>query len=166
MILIAAGSNLHFCGLDSQDIVLRAFQALGRVSQLKRVSSLYETPAWPDPADPPFVNAAAEIETDMSPEALLAALHAIEAGFGRRRSERNAPRTLDLDLLAYHDLVRAEEGTRAEEGPVLPHPRLESRAFVLAPLAEIAPEWRHPVSGETAAALLQAADAAGVRKIA
>ncbi|WP_375202550.1 2-amino-4-hydroxy-6-hydroxymethyldihydropteridine diphosphokinase [Hyphococcus sp.] len=162
MILIAAGSNLHFCGLDSQDIVLRAFQALGRVSHLKKVSSLYETPAWPDPADPPFVNAAAEIETDMGPEALMAALHAIEAGFGRRRSERNAPRTLDLDLLAYHELVSGED----EPGPVLPHPRLDARAFVLAPLAEIAPDWRHPVSGERAAALLQAADAGGVRKIA
>lgn len=166
MILIAAGSNLHFCGLDSQDIVLRAFRALGRVSKVRRVSSLYETPAWPDPSDPPFVNAAAEIETDMSPEALLAALHAIEAGFGRRRSERNAPRTLDLDLLAYHDLIRTEDEARAEQGPVLPHPRLESRAFVLAPLAEIAPDWRHPVSAETAAALLQRADTDGVRKIA
>ncbi|WP_375206431.1 2-amino-4-hydroxy-6-hydroxymethyldihydropteridine diphosphokinase [Hyphococcus sp.] len=161
MILIAAGSNLHFCGLDSQDIVLRAFHALSRMSHLKIVSSLYETPAWPDPADPPFVNAAAAIETDMRPEALLAALHAIEAGFGRRRSERNAPRTLDLDLLAYHDIVQGED----EQGLVLPHPRLANRAFVLAPLTEIAPDWRHPVTGETAAALLAGADAAGVRKI-
>ncbi len=131
------------------------------MSHLKIVSSLYETPAWPDPADPPFVNAAAAIETDMRPEALLAALHAIEAGFGRRRSERNAPRTLDLDLLAYHDIVQGED----EQGLVLPHPRLANRAFVLAPLAEIAPDWRHPVTGETAEALLAGADAAGVRKI-
>jgi 2-amino-4-hydroxy-6-hydroxymethyldihydropteridine diphosphokinase len=162
MILIAAGSNLHFCGHDSQDIVLKAFKAISRMSHLKRVSSLYETPAWPDPADPPFINAAAEIETDMGPEALLAALHAIEAGFGRRRSERNAPRTLDLDLLAYHDILMAEDG----QGPVLPHPRLRDRAFVLGPVAEIAPGWRHPVTGETATELLAATDASGVRKIA
>ncbi|PQA86449.1 2-amino-4-hydroxy-6-hydroxymethyldihydropteridine diphosphokinase [Hyphococcus luteus] len=149
MILIAAGSNLPFCGLDSQDIVLRAFNAIGRMSHLKRVSSLYNTPAWPDPADPPFVNAVAEIETDMGPQALLAALHAVEAGFGRRRSEKNAPRTLDLDLLAYHDMAR--EG--ADGGPALPHPRLADRAFVLIPLAEIAPDWRHPVTGERAGAL-------------
>lgn len=161
MILIAAGSNLHFRGLDSQDIVLKAFRALSRMSHLSCVSSLYETPAWPDPADPAFVNAVAEIETDMGPEALLAALHAIEAGFGRRRSERNAPRTLDLDLLVYHDLVRGEE----DGAPILPHPRLQTRAFVLVPLAEIAPEWRHPVTGEGAETLLQRADASGVRKI-
>ena len=160
MILIAAGSNLQFCGLDSQDIVLRAFQALSRMSHLKQVSSLYETPAWPDPADPPFVNAVAEIETDMGPEALLEALHAIEAGFGRRRSERNAPRTLDLDLLAYGDLIREEAA-----GPILPHPLLKTRAFVLVPLVEIAPDWRHPVTGESAETLLKAVDASGVDKI-
>ncbi|MCK5750655.1 MAG: 2-amino-4-hydroxy-6-hydroxymethyldihydropteridine diphosphokinase, partial [Oricola sp.] len=137
MIFIAAGSNLRFCGLDSQQVVLRAFQAVGRLARLKTVSSLYHTPAWPDPSDPPFVNAVAEIETGMGPEALLAALHAVEAGFGRRRSERNAPRTLDLDLLAYHDIVQGED----EQGLVLPHPRLANRAFVLAPLTEIAPDW-------------------------
>ena len=103
MILIAAGSSLPFSNLDSQHIVLKAFQAVGRMSRLIAQSSLYESPAWPDPADPPFVNAVAAVETDMAPDALLAGLHAIEAGFGRRRAVRNAPRTLDLDLLAYHD---------------------------------------------------------------
>ena len=160
MILIAAGANLPFCGLDSQHIVLRAFRALDRMSQVKRQSSLYESQAWPDPADPPFVNAVAEIETSLAPEALLAALHAIEAGFGRRRSERNAPRTLDLDLIAYHDETRD-----AADGLVLPHPRLSGRAFVLAPLAEIAPDWRHAETRETAAAMLARADCAGLRKI-
>ncbi len=159
MILVAAGSNLPFCGLDSQHIVLRAFRAVGRMSRLKRVSSLYESPAWPNPADPAFVNAVAEIETDLEPEELLAALHAIEAGFGRRRSVRNAPRTLDLDLIAYHDQ------TREGEGLGLPHPRLSGRAFVLGPLVEIAPDWRHPLSGETASQMAHAADMSGLRKI-
>ena len=163
MILIAAGSNLPFSGLDSQDIVMKAFNAIGRMSQLKRVSSLYHSPAWPDPADPPFVNAVAEIETGMSPEALLALLHAVEAGFGRKRSQKNAPRTLDLDLLAYHDL------RRRAPAPVLPHPRLADRAFVLAPLAEIAPDWRWPETGETAASLaaemIDRGEAADVVKI-
>ena len=164
MILIAAGSNLPFCGLDSQHIVLKAIQALGRMSHLKTVSSLYESPAWPDPSDPPFVNAVAEIGTNLSPEALLAALHALEAGFGRRRSVRNAPRTLDLDLLAYHDEVRPHEAGGAG-GLVLPHPRLAERAFVTVPLAEIAPRWRHPVTGETALDLKTGSGEGGLRRI-
>jgi 2-amino-4-hydroxy-6-hydroxymethyldihydropteridine diphosphokinase len=161
MILVAAGSNLPFCGVDSQHIVLRAFRAVGRMSRVKRVSSLYESPAWPDPADPAFVNAVAEIETSLSPEALLAGLHAIEAGFGRLRSERNAPRTLDLDLIAYHDEIRGGE----DAALILPHPRLTGRAFVLAPMAEIAPDWRHPVSGETARELATQLDTSLMRKI-
>ena len=161
MILIAAGSSLPFSNLDSQHIVLKAIQALGRMSHLKTVSSLYESPAWPDPSDPPFVNAVAAVETDMAPDALLAGLHAIEAGFGRRRAVRNAPRTLDLDLLAYHDEQRTGEVGRL----TLPHPRLAERAFVLVPLCEIAPDWRHPVLGATAAELVSAIPEAGVRKI-
>lgn len=159
MILIAAGSSLPFCGHDSQQIVLRAFRALGRIATLRRVSSLYESPAWPDPADPPFVNAAAVIDTAMAPEALLAALHAIEAGFGRRRTVRNAPRTLDLDLLAYHELVSCEPALK------VPHPRLTERAFVLVPLEEIAPDWAHPVSGETVEAMLSRVGPGAVRRI-
>ncbi|GJL90567.1 2-amino-4-hydroxy-6-hydroxymethyldihydropteridine diphosphokinase [Hyphococcus sp.] len=161
MILVAAGSNLPFCGVDSQHIVLKAFRAVGRMSRVKRLSALYESPAWPDPSDPAFVNAAAEIETSLSPDALMAALHAIEAAFGRRRSARNAPRTLDLDLIAYHDEVRGGENAEL----ILPHPRLSGRAFVLAPLAEIAPAWRHPVTGESVGELVTKADMAMVRKI-
>jgi len=131
------------------------------MSHLKRMSSLYQSDAWPDPSDPPFINAALEIETPLGPQALLAALHAIEAGFGRRRSARNAPRTLDLDLVAYH----GETLDGAQGGPVLPHPRLKGRAFVLAPLAEIAPDWRHPLNGQTAQEMLAATDRAGIRKI-
>ncbi|MEO1135818.1 MAG: 2-amino-4-hydroxy-6-hydroxymethyldihydropteridine diphosphokinase [Pseudomonadota bacterium] len=162
MILIAAGSNLPFCGLDSQHIVLKAFRAIDRISRVKKFSSLYETPAWPDDTDPPFINAAASIETEMTPEALLAALHAIEAGFGRRRSARNAPRTLDLDLIAYHQERRSGAGG----GLALPHPRLAERAFVLTPLAEIAPSWRSPVTGESAAAMLDRLPVKELRKIA
>ncbi len=159
MILIAAGSNLPFCKADSQLIVLRAFQALRRVCEVRSVSSLYESPAWPDPADPAFVNAVASVETALPPEGLLAALHSVEAGFGRKRTVRNAPRTLDLDLLAYHDERR--------EGPdlTLPHPRIAERVFVLVPMCEIAPDWRDPVSGETARTLLARLGPGDVRRI-
>ncbi len=161
MILIAAGSNLPFCGVDSQQLVLRAFFAVGRVARIDAMSPLYHSPAWPDPADPPFVNAVAAVSTGLSAAALLEALHAIEAGFGRRRSLKNAPRTLDLDLIAYHEECRESAGN----GLVLPHPRLAERDFVLAPLRDIAPEWRDPRSGETAAALLARLPARSARRL-
>jgi 2-amino-4-hydroxy-6-hydroxymethyldihydropteridine diphosphokinase len=115
-----------------------------------RRSRWYRSPAWPDPADPEFVNAVAEVETGMPPAALMALLHEIEVALGRERDAPNAPRAIDLDLLDYRGAVEAGP-------PVLPHPRLHLRAFVLLPLAEIAPGWRHPVSrraiGELIAAL-------------
>ncbi len=117
---------------------------------LREISSLYHTPAWPDPADPPFVNAAAAVETDLTPEALLAVLHAVETGFGRQRWLKNAPRTLDLDLIAYNGERRSGLGGSLE----LPHPRLAEREFVLAPLSDIAPDWRSPETGKTVLEML------------
>jgi len=162
MILIAAGSSLPFSGIDSQHIVLAAFSALGRLTKIHAVSPLYLCPAWPDPADPPFVNAVARIDANLEPDLLLAALHAIEAGFARRRGQKNAPRTLDLDLLCLHDQQR--DGT-GPSGLVLPHPGLLTREFVLAPLCDIEPHWRHPATGETALALLNALPDRHARRI-
>jgi 2-amino-4-hydroxy-6-hydroxymethyldihydropteridine diphosphokinase len=114
---------------------------------VERRSDLYGFPAWPDPSDPPFFNAVAALGAAPPPAQLLQALHAIEASFGRRRGRKNAPRTLDLDLLAY--------GDHAQEGPpALPHPGLEVRDFVLVPLADIAPGFRSPRSGRTVEELL------------
>jgi len=118
------------------------------ISVLK-VSAFYETPAWPDPLEPVFVNAVAAVETSLDPQALLNALHAVEAQFGRTRTRSNAPRTLDIDLLDYNGQV--DKGW-----PLLPHPRLSERAFVLVPVADVAPDWRHPVSGRTVGELLEA----------
>ncbi len=104
-------------------------------------SRLYRSVAWPDPDDPEFANAVVAVDTDLSAMALLTHLHEIETSFGRIRREMNAPRPLDLDIIDYGGLVSAPGDT-----PVLPHPRLAERAFVLLPLAEIAPDWRHPVT--------------------
>jgi 2-amino-4-hydroxy-6-hydroxymethyldihydropteridine diphosphokinase len=112
-------------------------------------SRLRRTVAWPDPTDPPFWNAAAMVDVgDLSPESVLAILFAVEARFGRVRTTRNAPRTLDLDLL--------DQGGRIRTGsdPILPHPGLAERVFVLEPLAEIAPDWVHPVLKARASDLL------------
>ncbi len=96
-----------------------------------------------------FVNAVASVETTLKPQSLMTALHTIETYFGRVRTRSNGPRTLDLDLLDYDG--RVEEGW-----PVLPHPRIRERAFVLVPLADVAPDWRHPLTGHLLEELLEA----------
>ena len=142
---------MPFAGRPPEKIVAAAIAAIGRIARIEAASVLHHFPAWPDPADPPFVNAAAAISAGLGPEPLLAALQGIEAGFGRRRSRRNEPRTLDLDLLDYRGLIRQPADP---EGLALPHSRLAEREFVLAPLVEIAPDWRHPATGATARDLL------------
>src|SRR6185503_4871316 len=103
--------------------------------------------AWPDPEQPAYINAVAAVETTLQPVELLTLLHGVETAFGRLRSAPNATRTLDIDLLDY-------EGRILTEGITLPHPRIRERSFVLVPLVQIAPDWRHPVTGERAADLL------------
>ena len=152
MILIAIGSSLPFCGRPPQEIVAVAIRALHRVVKIESESQLYSSPAWPDPTDPCFVNAVLHVKTSLCPKALLLCLHAIEAGFGRTRDRKNAPRTLDLDLIAYNSIQCGADEDK--DGPVLPHPRMTKRDFVLAPLAQIAPDWRHPEEGLTAAQML------------
>jgi 2-amino-4-hydroxy-6-hydroxymethyldihydropteridine diphosphokinase len=142
MIFIALGGNLDSRVGTPAHTLTAALTALeNNAANIVAVSSYYVTPAWPDPADPVFVNAVAQIHTPLDPAALMKLLHETETAFGRIRSTRNAPRTLDLDLLDYDGLVQ-------DGPPLLPHPRLAARGFVLVPLAEVAPLWRHPVTGE------------------
>ena len=128
---IALGANLG----NARAAVLQAMQDLGSLPQttLLQTSSLYRS-APVDASGPDFINAVAEISTTLSPQALLTALQVLELGAGRQRPYRNAPRTLDLDILLY-DVLALDSPTL-----VIPHPRMLSRAFVLLPLAEIAPE--------------------------
>ena len=140
---VALGANLA----DPAHQIRAALESLSRLpdSRLLRASSLYRTAPLGVAGQPDFINAVALVETTLAPHELLAALFAIEAEFGRRRDYRNAPRTLDLDLLLYDELVL--DGTELQ----LPHPRMHLRAFVLAPLLEIAPACVIPGRGTAAA---------------
>ena len=155
MILLGLGANLPSPEFGAPRRTLEA--ALEAVSdaglRVVRRSRWYESTAVPASDQPNFVNGVAEVETDFGPAEVLTRLHEVEARFGRVRRVRWEARIVDIDLLAYHDLVVGDAGHQLE-GMVLPHPRMHERLFVLKPLAEMAPDWRHPVLRKTAAELM------------
>lgn len=164
--LVALGSNVANATNAPVSLIKLAVAALTNypTSQL-RLSRLFSSPAVPAGSGPDFVNTAVAFRTSLSAQELLAALHEIEERFGRERTERWGPRTLDLDLIAYDQQIRPDAQTHAwwrmlhpdqqttacPEQLILPHPRLQDRAFVLVPLMDIAPDWRHPALGLTIA---------------
>jgi 2-amino-4-hydroxy-6-hydroxymethyldihydropteridine diphosphokinase len=147
-VVVALGGNIAG-DYGSSEALLEA--ALARFAQaglpVVRRSSWWSSAAWPDPTANEYRNGVVLVEARMGPRETIRTLFSIEHAFGRARAERNAPRTLDLDLIAH--------GRTVLDTPdlVLPHPRAHERLFVMGPLAEIAPDWRHPVLGETARAL-------------
>jgi 2-amino-4-hydroxy-6-hydroxymethyldihydropteridine diphosphokinase len=160
MILIGVGANLPgTAGESPLGTCRKAVDALARIDGLRLigVSGWYESAPVPPSNQPTYVNGVVAMEGEIAPEVLLAALHAIEARHGRTRLVRNAARTLDLDVIAMGELVRDTPD------PVLPHPRAHERAFVLVPLRDLVPGWRHPRLGRTVEELLAALPPAGVR---
>ena len=151
---IALGSNLG----DSFNILNSAVEILSQIPEIAVIhqSHWYQTKAV-GPPQPDYLNGCAVLQTTLSPERLLQTLLEIEQRFGRVRRERWGPRTLDLDLLLFDDLIL--------DSPTLqiPHPRMPERAFVLVPLAEIAANWIEPISGKAIAELLQAVDCSEVQ---
>ena len=148
---IAIGSNMG----DREGYLAGAVEAMKAhpLMELKKVSRWILTEPYGGVEQDDFLNGAAEIETLMSPRQLLEALHEMENAAGRERNVRWGPRTLDLDILFYDKVLLESEKL------VIPHPDLENRRFVLEPMAEIAPAFRHPVTGKSMAALLRELEA-------
>lgn len=164
MILIGIGANLPGRSGPPERAVVRALARLGEFGiAVVRRSRVYRTAAVGPGGQASYANLVARIETTKPPAALLSVFHQVEREFGRGRGAVWAARPLDIDLLAYHDAILGWEPAAVRRGaraapprpmcPVVPHPRLHLRPFVVGPLMDIAPAWHHPVFGETTATL-------------
>ena len=180
--LIALGANLPFDDRSPLDTLRSAINTFPKVNlAMPSVSRFFATPCFPPGAGPDYVNAAAllQVEPQVTAMELLSRLHQVEAMFGRERKQRWGMRTLDIDLLALGDLVLPDAATQtkwrnldptlqAHETPadlILPHPRLQDRAFVLVPLAEVAPDWCHPLLNLTVSQMVAALPAADLTEM-
>jgi 2-amino-4-hydroxy-6-hydroxymethyldihydropteridine diphosphokinase len=179
LMIVAVGSNQRAVEGRPDVIVREAISAIeNRGAMIRKISKFYQTPCFPVGAGPDYINAAVLIEVPWSPEETLEHLHAVEAQFGRERVQRWGQRTLDLDLIANEDVVSPSlaihdqwrnldieiQKTTAPTELIIPHPRVQDRAFVLIPLMDIAPDWMHPVLGKNVSEMLDALPA--VEKVA
>jgi 2-amino-4-hydroxy-6-hydroxymethyldihydropteridine diphosphokinase len=156
MIYIALGANVASPVGPPEVTLRRALEAMPKHGiEVVAVSQFYRSQAWPDPSQPSFVNAVAQVRTKLMPGELMRALLALEKAFGRVRKTKWEPRSLDLDLIDYGGLV--------SDAPhlMLPHPLMHERAFVLKPLKDIAPRWRHPDTGQGIDSLMKTVDPKG-----
>ena len=167
--IVALGANQPSGDRTLKVTLGQAIQSVGeKGAVIRSVSRFFQTPCFPAGAGPDYLNAVILIEAAWTPTQALAVLHGIEQDFGRERVQRWGQRTLDLDMIAFDDLVAPDleiyhqwrdlpveiQKMRAPEQLILPHPRLQDRAFVLVPMADVAPDWVHPVTGRTVIEML------------
>lgn len=180
---IGLGANLPSPIGTALETLTKALELFsGESLEIRRISKWYATPAFPAGSGPDFVNAVVLVETDLLPVKILTALHQIEATLGRTRENRWEPRICDLDLIDCDGLVLPDEMTfidwqnmkfsdqtaRTPTQLILPHPRLQDRAFVLVPMQDVSPEWVHPITGigiSKMIKMLPKADFAGITEI-
>ncbi|MEN8934273.1 2-amino-4-hydroxy-6-hydroxymethyldihydropteridine diphosphokinase [Planktotalea arctica] len=181
--MVALGANLSSSGCTLEQVLARALIALAQHGfAIRAVSRFFCTPCFPEGAGPDYINAAVVLRSPWTPVQVLERLHLIEADFGRERVQRWGQRTLDLDLIAagqnvlpdratYQHWASLDPALQAQAAPgmlVLPHPRVQDRAFVLVPLADVAPDWVHPVLRKSVREMLSdlpEAERAGVTAI-
>ncbi len=177
---IALGSNQISSTGRPIDTLLLALRLIDSESlKIVQVSQWYRTPAFPTGSGPDYVNAVAKLESTLPAEECLARLHTIENDLGRTRHQRWEPRVCDIDLLNFGDRILPDRLTydywrdlspqaQSEQAPdqlILPHPRLQDRAFVLIPMRDISPDWKHPVSGASVVEMIAALPAEDIEQI-
>lgn len=168
--LIALGGNMPTPGMSPVETLGAALLELAvQGCKIRAVSRFFQTPCFPAGAGPDYVNAAVSVQSELAPRAMLDLVHKVEAKFGRERIERWGMRTLDVDLIAAGDTVLPdlsihgiwrtlpadEQVQKTPDQLILPHPRVQDRAFVLIPLNDIAPRWVHPVLGLSVEEMLE-----------
>ncbi|WP_377510924.1 2-amino-4-hydroxy-6-hydroxymethyldihydropteridine diphosphokinase [Octadecabacter sp. R77987] len=178
--LIALGANLARADEALQTTILDSMNDIAKaLGPITGKSRLFRTPSFPSGAGPDYVNAAVVVQTSLQPAEILHELHRVERKFGRERQQRWGSRTLDLDLIAVSDVVSpnaqtqtawrnldaAAQSRTAPDQLILPHPRLQDRAFVLVPLADIAPDWVHPLLGLSVTEMLTKLPAKDVAQV-
>ncbi|WP_420568550.1 2-amino-4-hydroxy-6-hydroxymethyldihydropteridine diphosphokinase [Thalassovita sp.] len=164
VVVLALGSNQSLDGQGPEQLLRLALAKISASGvRVLRTSRFYETPCFPAGAGPDYVNAVVVVDTRQEPGPLLELLHKVEANLGRQRDRRWGARTVDIDLIAHGQRVLPDvavfrtwlelpldrQQTEAPQQLILPHPRLQDRAFVLVPMLDVAPDWSHPVLNQT-----------------